>query len=74
VSALAAAAVAALVVTGVLGVAGGAGRVGVLGALAIATAAGGIVYLGIGRMLRIAELDAVLGLARAAVRRSEGPT
>ncbi len=65
---------AALVVTGVLGVAGGAGRVGVLSALVIATAAGGIVYLVVGRVLRIAELDSVLGLARAAVRRSEGPS
>lgn len=74
VSALAAAAVAAFVVTGVLGVAGGAGRLGVLSALVIATAAGGLVYLVVGRVLRIAELDSVLGLARAAVRRSETPS
>ena len=64
-AALAAAAVSALAVTGVLGVAGGAGRSGVPRALVLATAAGGLVYLGVGRILRIAELDALLALARS---------
>jgi putative peptidoglycan lipid II flippase len=72
-AALVAAAVAALVVTGVLGVTGGAGRLGAVVGLVLATAAGGIVYLAVGRLLRIGELDALLGLARAAARRSEGP-
>jgi hypothetical protein len=63
--------VAALVVTAVLGVTGGSGKAGVAAGLVLATAAGGLVYLGVGRILRIGELDAVLALARSAVRSGE---
>ena len=73
-AALGAAAIAALVVTAVLGALGGTGKLGVLVALLVASAAGGIAYLGLGRALRIGELETVIGLARSAVGRSEGPT
>jgi putative peptidoglycan lipid II flippase len=72
-SALGGAVVTGLVVTATLAVVGGTGRAGTLVALIVATAAGGLVYLGLGRALRIGELETVLGLARSAVRRSERP-
>jgi putative peptidoglycan lipid II flippase len=70
-------AVAASVVTfAALGLAEGAlapspGRVGYLVELVVATAAGALAYLAFSRALRVAELDGLLGLLRAAVRRPD---
>ena len=75
VAAVVAAAIAALVASALGGALGASpGRLGVLALLVLATAAGGLVYLVLGRVLRIGELDAVVGLARSAVRRAERPT
>lgn len=74
-SAVLAAAVAALIATGATGALGASpGRLGTLAVLVLATGAGALVYVGLGRLLRIGELDAVIGLARSVLPRAERPT
>ena len=70
VATVAAAVVAGLVLAGMGTVIGTApGKLGVFAELVLATGAGGLVYVGVSRLLRVAEVSTLIGLAMSALRR-----